>query len=83
MVPYGAITLSFSHPLKDKSYRSKAIVTGIMIMLYMLYAALSLTDVWRYYSVWEFKGQQIVLQVCSSLASYGCQKAHRAAVGHC
>ena len=63
MLPYAAIVLSFSDPLKDKSFRSKAVVTGCMVVLGAVWAALSVTDVWRYFDLWEFPGHQIILQV--------------------
>lgn len=63
MLPYGAIVLSFSDPLRDKSFRSKAVVTGFMIVLGEIFTALSLADAWRYFSLWDFKGHQIILQV--------------------
>ena len=71
MLPYGAIVLAFSDPLRDKSFRSKAIVTGLMIVLGVFYAAITVADVWRYFSLWEYPGHQIILQVC--LSSTACQ----------
>ena len=45
MLPYGAIVLSFSDPLRDKSFRSKVVVAGCVIERCAIYATLTLIDV--------------------------------------
>jgi hypothetical protein len=65
MFPFGAVVVSYSDPVRDKSFQSKMIVTGIMLGLGVAYAGIVMADTWRYFRLWDFPGQQIVLQVCS------------------
>jgi hypothetical protein len=65
MFPFGAIVLSFSDPVRDKSFRSKIVVTGVMLALGAAHTGFVVADTWRYFELWDFPGQQIVLQVCS------------------
>lgn len=69
--------LNYSDPLRDPSYRSKAILCGALIASIMIVSALGITDAWRYFDRWENKSNQIVLQVCcNSLLSHGQPVAH-------
>jgi hypothetical protein len=64
MFPFGAVVVSYSDPVRDKSFRSKMIVTGLMLGLGVAYTGVVMADTWRYFHLWDFPGQQIVLQVC-------------------
>jgi hypothetical protein len=63
MLPFGAIVVCYSDPVRDKSFQSKLIVTGVMLVLGVMHAALILVDLWRYYDLWLNPGHQIILQV--------------------
>lgn len=60
---FGAIPLVFSDPLRDRSFRSKAIVAGVLIVATNIVAIMLLTDLGRYYRLWPHKAPQIALQV--------------------
>ena len=58
-----AAVLNFSDPVRDPSFRSKAIVAGTLIMCTMVWIGFGVTETWRYFEQWEYKGHQIILQV--------------------
>lgn len=76
VTPFGAIVLSYSDPIRDKSFCSKAVVTGTMIILGQIYAALALTDAARYYDLWSIQASssfyrftsltQVLFYLCTS-----------------
>lgn len=50
---YGAIVLTFSDPLRDPSFRSKAITCGVVLFCALLHVVLALVDTWRYLHLWD------------------------------
>lgn len=63
VIVFGAIPLVFSDPLRDRSFRSKASVAGVLIVATNVLAIMLLTDLGRYHHLWPHKAAQIALQV--------------------
>jgi hypothetical protein len=59
--------MSFSDPLCDPSWLSKARVCRAMIPLSSTYAFPGMMDSWRYFDLWQYPGHQLALQVCKVL----------------
>lgn len=58
--------LNFSEPARDPSFRSKALLAGVLIFATVAFTVLGIHDSWLYFHLWEYKGHQIILQVrCS------------------
>jgi hypothetical protein len=55
--------LNFSDHLRDPSFHSKAIVSGILILFTIALCVSGLLDSWRYYHLWKYRSHQITLQV--------------------
>ena len=69
--------LNFSDPLRDPSFCSKAIIAGTLMVVTGIKMGLGVSDSWLYFEQWEYKGHQIILQVCllyvrSCLAMQSC-----------
>ena len=56
--------LNFSDPLRDPSFRSKAVVAGSLMVATVSKMGVTISDSWLYFEQWEHKGAQIILQVC-------------------
>ena len=54
--------LNFSDPIGDPSFSSKAIVAGMLILVTVVNMGVGVSDTWRYFEQWEYKGHQIILQ---------------------
>eukprot|EP00892_Ulva_mutabilis_P009433 jgi/Ulvmu1/6862/UM031_0067.1 len=63
VIVFGALPLAFSDPLRDRSFRSKAAVSGVLIVSANFVVALLLADIYRYYHLWPHKAAQVVLQI--------------------
>lgn len=63
VMPFGVFVLAYSHPLRDPSWRSKAGVAGCMIVLGVVFLGCMLSDLGRYWHLWPYQGQQLVLQM--------------------
>lgn len=66
VIVFGALPLAFSDPLRDRSFRSKAIVSGVLIVSTNVVVAMLLFDIGRYYRLWPHKAAQVALQVRAS-----------------
>ena len=60
----GSAVLNFSDPLRDPSFRSKAVVAGSLMVATVSKMGVTISDSWLYFEQWEHKGAQIILQVC-------------------
>jgi hypothetical protein len=70
IVAFGAIVLVFSDPEKDKSFRSKAVLAGVLIFFSDVTAVCMNVDIWRHYTSWDFRAKGAIISVRHHLATF-------------
>eukprot|EP00892_Ulva_mutabilis_P002674 jgi/Ulvmu1/12407/UM009_0056.1 len=60
---FGVVPVVFSDAVRDPSFRSKAMLGGVLLVSTNIVAVCVMLDKYRYYDLWPHKAPQVVLQL--------------------